>query len=194
MVGQHDEGRQVVVEGTEAVADPRAGARETGELKPRRLQQRGRAVHPGLAGHIVDESQLVHDLAEGRDDLAEEFAAAAVRPEIPEGTEPRPETILERLDRLAKVAGLAVSLHQLGLVVEEVEVAGRPRHKELHDALRPRRRRARRGCCEGPVAAEHRRERETAETAPGTPEEFAARRGGRGGQPVIGGVVGHRRG
>lgn len=64
MVWQHDEGRQIIVHRAEAVANPAARAREAGKQKAGRLQQRGRAVDAGFADHIVDESDVVHDLAE----------------------------------------------------------------------------------------------------------------------------------
>jgi hypothetical protein len=65
VVGQHDEGRQVVVERAEAVADPAAGAGEAGQLETGRLQQRGGAVHAGLADHVVHEGEVIDDAPSG---------------------------------------------------------------------------------------------------------------------------------
>ena len=53
-------------------------------------------------------------------------------PEIPDRLEPRAQPVLKRLDVLAEVRGLAVPPDQLGLEIEQVDVAGRPGHEELH--------------------------------------------------------------
>ena len=71
MVGQHDERRQVLVQTAEAVADPAAHAGEAGAVEAGRLQERALAVDAGLADHVVDERDLVDDVAERRDDFAE---------------------------------------------------------------------------------------------------------------------------
>jgi hypothetical protein len=198
VVGEHDEGGQVFVERAESVADPAAGAGETGQLKTGGLQERGGAVHAGLADHVVDEGEVIDDVAERGDDLAEHFAGLAVGAKIPERAEPRAETVLEDLDGLAEIAGLAVAFDQLGFVVEEIEVAGGAGHKKLHDAFRfggvvqRARGRGRRIRGEGTVVAEHRGEGETAEAAAGLPEEIAAGKRAGGGGPMEGRVVGHR--
>src|SRR5258706_9476498 len=44
-------------------------------------------------------------------------------------------TALKKLDFFAGIPGLAGTLLQFGLVVEQVEMAGGPGHEELHDAL-----------------------------------------------------------
>ncbi len=64
VVGQHHEGGQIVVQAAQPVADPSPHAREPGILEAGGLQVGGLAVHAGLAGHVVDEGHLVHDLAE----------------------------------------------------------------------------------------------------------------------------------
>ena len=180
VVGQHDEGRQVLVQRAETVAHPAARARESRQLEARR-RQRGRGrMHARAAGDIVDERDVVDMRAELRDGFAEHLAALAVRLELPRGLHPRPEPVLEGLDLLAEIAGLSVVLDELGLEVEEIEVAGRARHEELHDALRLRRELQRRGSgsrveeAEG-IARKHRGERDAAESATRAPEELAAR-------------------
>jgi hypothetical protein len=65
VVGQHDERGQVVVERAESVAHPAAGAGETGQLETGGLQQRGGAVHAGLADHVVNEGEVIDDAPSG---------------------------------------------------------------------------------------------------------------------------------
>ena len=55
----------------EAVADPAAHAGEAGAVEAGRLQQRALAVDAGLADHVVDERDLIDDVAERRDEFAE---------------------------------------------------------------------------------------------------------------------------
>src|SRR5262249_37339996 len=98
--------------------------------------------------------------------------------EIPHGLEPGAEAVLEGLDGLAEIARATVALHQLGLVIEQVDVARRASHEKMDHALRLRvefpsgqaflRQRA--------FAPEHAGQGEAAEAAAGLPEEFAARR------------------
>jgi len=57
----------------------------------------------------VYECHVVDDVAERGDDLAEVLATFAVRFEVPDRFQPRPEAILEYLDRLAEVGRLPVS-------------------------------------------------------------------------------------
>ena len=99
----------------------------------------------------------------------------------------RARAALEQLDLAAGVERLAVPLDQLGLVVERVALAGRPRHEELHDPLGPapdgagrrsgppRRRRRRRPAAARP---EQVRQRDAAQAAAGLPEELATIRAG----------------
>ena len=136
MVGQHHERRQIVVQLPEAVAHPAAHAGKAGPVEPGRLQQRALRVHAGLADHVVDERHLVHDCAERRDHFAEHLAALAVWLEVPDRPQPRAEAVLKRFDCSPKSTRLAVPLHQFGLEVEQIDVARRARHEQLHDALR----------------------------------------------------------
>ena len=73
---------------------------------------------------------------ERRDDVAEHLAARAVGRKSQTGRSHGPEAVLERLDVLAEVRRLAVPLDQLGLEVEQVDVAGGPGHEELDHPLR----------------------------------------------------------
>ena len=138
VVRQHDERREVLVKGPQAIRHPRAHAGKPGQLKPRRLKVRGLAVDPGLAHQVVDEGDVVHDAPEVRHDVAQRLPGLPMRTERPHRLEPRAQPVLEGLHRLPEVAGLPVALHQLGLVVEQVDVAGRARHEQLNHAARPR--------------------------------------------------------
>jgi len=110
VIGQDDKRGQIVVERTETLARPAACAGKSRKLKTRRLQQRGRTVHAGFADHVVHERQIVDDRPEGRDDVAQQFPRLAVRMEIAERAQTRPESVLKRLDGLAEIAGPAVAL------------------------------------------------------------------------------------
>ncbi len=201
MVGQHDEGGEILVLRAEAVADPTAHARKAGQVETRRLQQRGLRVNSGLAHDVVDEREFVRDRAEVRDGIAQHFAGLAIRPELPHRFLPRTEAVLKRFDGLAEVAGLAVPLHQLGLEVEEVEMAGGPGHEELNDALRPRGelRSAECGMRNGGgdfagnrlFRSKQASEREAAKAAAAVPEKLTPRAGMRRSDAVVGRFVLH---
>src|SRR5439155_9038001 len=90
VVGQDDEGRQVLVEAAQAVADPAAHAGEAGRLEAGGLEVGRLAVDARLADEVVDEGDVVHAGAQCRDGLAEVFATAAVAPELPGRGEGRP--------------------------------------------------------------------------------------------------------
>ena len=87
------------------------------------------------ADHVVDEGQLVSHIAESRDRLTEQFAAAAVGLEFPDWLEPRSQAILKGLNRLTEVALLAMVFDQGWLVVKQIDVAGGTRHEQLHHPL-----------------------------------------------------------
>ena len=64
VIWKHHESGQIVVQATQPVADPGTHAREARILEASGLQVGGLAVDACLAGHVVDEGHLVHDLAE----------------------------------------------------------------------------------------------------------------------------------
>ena len=138
MIREHHERRQILIHAAEPVADPRTHAGKTGQLKSRRLQVRGLTVYARLAHQIVNKRHVVHDLAELGHRLAQHLAGLTIRLERPDRFHPRPEPVLKRLHVFAKVALLPVALHELRLVVEQVDVAGRAAHEHLDDALGPR--------------------------------------------------------
>ena len=94
------------------------------------------AVHARLADEVVDEGDVIDDVAEGSDDLAEPFARLAIGLEFPRTRETRARRRLKELHRFAGVPGFAVLLLEERLVVEGVDMARRPRHEELHDPFR----------------------------------------------------------
>src|ERR1051325_10227613 len=136
MSGQHDERGEVFALAAESIADPRAHARKAGPVETGRLEQRALTVHAGLADEVVNERDLVHDGTQRSHDLAEHLAASAMSAERPDGFLPRTESVLKRLDVFAEITGLSIALDQLWFEVEQVNVAGRARHEEVHDALR----------------------------------------------------------
>ncbi len=138
MVGQDDERGQVVREAPQAVAHPGPHRGEARAVEPGGLEERPLAVDARLADDVMDERDLVDDRAERRDGSLSILPALAVRLEIEDRPQPRPEPVLERLDGLAEVGRLAVPLDQFGLVVEQVDVAGGPGHEQVNDPLRLR--------------------------------------------------------
>ena len=132
----------------------------------------------------MDERHLVDDVAERHHRRGEQLAALAVGLEIPDRLEPRAQAVLKRLHRLAEIARLAVVLHEVGLVVPEIDVAGRARHEELHHPLHFRRIDAGRVQADASlsgarsyriaVASQHRRQRQRAKTAARSGEQLTA--------------------
>ena len=180
VVGQHDEGGKVLVDRTEAVADPAASARKSRQQETRRLQQSGLRMDARLAGDIVDEGDVVNMRTEFGDGFTEHFSAVAVRLEVPHRLEPRAEAVLKGFDRLAECAWFTVIFDEVGLEVKEIEMAGRARHEELDDALGLGREgeRGRRGARiehTKRIAREHRRQRDSAESAARVREKVSAR-------------------
>ena len=89
----------------------------------------------GLADHVVHKSEFINNRAERGHNIAEHLTALPMRAKIPDRPHPRPKPIIEGLDGFAKIARLAVTLDQFGLVVEEVDMAGRTGHEKLDDAF-----------------------------------------------------------
>src|SRR5260370_22944750 len=118
MVRQHDERREIVIQRTQPVTDPTSRARKTRQLKARRLQQRPGTVYARFADKVVDEGKVIDHRAERRNHFAEHFAALAIGLKIPDRLEPRPESVLKRLDVPAKIALLPVAFHQLRFLIE----------------------------------------------------------------------------
>ncbi len=166
MVGEDDEGREVVVHAAEPVADPRAHAGEAGAVEAGGLQIGGLTVHAGFSGQIMDEGDVIDDLAQRGHGLAEHLAALPVWGEFPDRFFPRAESILEGFDVFSEVGFFAVAFDELGLEVEEIEMAGGATHEELDDAF---------GFWgELRFLAHHRGERNPAEAAAGLPKKVAS--------------------
>ena len=79
VVREDDEGGEVVVHAAEPVANPRAHAGEAGAVEAGRLQIGGLTVHAGFSGQIMDEGDVIDDLAQWGHGLAEHLAALPVR-------------------------------------------------------------------------------------------------------------------
>ena len=136
-------------------------------------------MNPRRAHHVVDEGHPVDDITERRDGVGEHLAALPVGLEVPDRFEPRSEAVLKGLDRLAEVALLAVPLHELRLVVPEIDVAGGTGHEQLHDPLRldGENEGRMRGSGRGRLTGEERREGHPPEATSGGGEPAAAREG-----------------
>ena len=92
-------------------------------------------MHAGTADDIMHEGDIVHDVTDGRDDVAEHLARLAIGLEFPGRREGRARAALEEFDGFARIPLLAVFLLEEGLVVPHVDVAGGAGHEELDDAL-----------------------------------------------------------
>lgn len=172
MVGQDDEGGQILTFTSQRVGDPRARTREAGENEARRLQERALAVDAGFPNDVVDEGDVIDDITERRDDFAQHLAAFPVRLESPGTGEAGAGSALEQLDGLTRIPRSAVFLFEERFVVKGVDMTRRTGHEELDDPLRPRRRvqRARKD----PVTGKEVGERETGEGCREGAEKLAA--------------------
>ncbi len=141
---QHDECRQVLVEATETVGDPRAHAGPARELRAGLHERDRRVVVDRLGLHRADERDVVRDLRGMRQELAEPCAALAVLPELEDRWGNR-ETLLpggHRGDPLAhphRVGQLdPAALAEGRLVIEQVHLRRRARLEQVDHPLRPR--------------------------------------------------------
>ena len=88
-----------------------------------------------LPNHVMDEGKIVHYFAQGLHDLAHELSAVSVAFEFKGRFHPRTEPVLEGLDVFPEIRFLAMAFDQLRLMIEHVDVAGRPCHEQLDDAF-----------------------------------------------------------
>ena len=114
----HDERRQVLVEGPQAVADPGAEARPR-EGDRTRVEAEGRLEVVGVVRvHRADEANVVHDAADVREEVAYHRAALAARLEIEE----RAKQVLDALRMRPQGRRLSVKREQLGLGIEGLQM------------------------------------------------------------------------
>jgi len=172
MIGENDEGWQILTLTSERVGDPRACTGEARKGKACRLQQGALAVNAGFPDDVVDEGDVIDDLAERSDDLAEHLAALTVRFESPRPGKAGAGGALEQLDGLARIPRGAVLFFQERFMVKGIDVARRPCHEKLDDPLCPRRRMEH--AREDAVPGKHVRESEPGERARECTEELAA--------------------
>ena len=135
MVGQHDEGREVLVHAAQSVAYPSSSAGKSRAVEACGLEQRALGMHTSFADHVVHKGDLINDVPQRRHGLAQHLPALPIRLEIPNRSQPRPETILERLHLFPKVARLAVAFDEFRFVVKQVNMAGGPGHEKLDHPL-----------------------------------------------------------
>jgi hypothetical protein len=86
----------------------------------------------------VDETQVVGELAEVWKKVRRHLAALAARAEFPDGRDEVALGALERDELVGARHGLAVPLHELGLVVERVDVADGAGAEDDEDSFRAR--------------------------------------------------------
>ena len=153
--GEHHEPGQVLVLGAQSVGRPGA-QRRAAELGGARVQEElGGGVVELVGLHRLDHGEVVDHPRQVLPDLAQLRAGLAVAGELERRAQhvghARDEGEPLPLEQLVG-AGLAVVLAERGLVVEEVELAGRARHVQVDDVLDPRgqgRRPAARAGCPG---------------------------------------------
>ena len=149
-------------------------------------------MHAGTADDIMHEGDVIRDLTDGRDDIAEHLARLTVRLEFPGRREGRARAALEEFDGFTWIPFLAVLLLKQRFVVPHVDVAGCTGHEELDDALGLGRgvqdAAGGRGGEEGFVS-EQAREGDAAEAAAGGEQEVTAVHGGDAGLTMVRGVV-----
>lgn len=135
MIREHDKRGKVLVVAAKSVADPTANAREAGTVEAGGLKKSGLAVNAVATDHVVNEGDVVDDVAERSDRRGQHLAALAEGLEVPDRSQPRAESVLESFDGLAEIGWLSVSLEEFGLVIEEIDVTCATGHEELNDAL-----------------------------------------------------------
>ncbi len=145
--GQYDEAGQVLVVRSQPVGRPRPGARSARILRAGVHQQLRRTVVELVGVHGLDEAHLVHHRRQQRQPVGHPLAAFAA---LPEGIL-RAEHLRHPLDEGELLPGqqrrraiLAIQALQLRLVVEEFQLARRPRHVQVDHPLGARRKRRRR--------------------------------------------------
>src|SRR5690606_19376896 len=125
---QHDEAGKILVLAAEAVRYPGS---DRGPARARRAgidEELRRGVVELVGPHRADHAQLVGDPVEMRERVGEPHAALAISREGPSRAEEHRRARSEREALAAKVAlgaRLAIETHELGLVVEEIEVRRR---------------------------------------------------------------------
>jgi hypothetical protein len=92
-------------------------------------------MHTGFADDVVYERDVINDVAQRPNRFAKHLPDLAMLLELEHGLQPRAEAILKSLDVLAEIRRLAMLFDELRLEVEQINVAGRPGHEELDDAL-----------------------------------------------------------
>ena len=182
VVGKHDECGQLLRFAAEAVGDPRPHRRESGQDEAAVGHEHRRTVQRGLALHRMDEGHLINVAGELRQQIAHPAAALAVLPEGPVALLAVARLRGKELHVAGRVERRAIPLHEVGLVVERVEMREAAGAEDVDHRLRLGRKHrwlrgerighaGRRLCLFG----EERREGHAAEATAQFPEEIAAR-------------------
>ena len=141
-VAEHDVGGQVLVERAQAVAHPRAEGRPAGEDFSRVDAAQPLRVVVVVAHHRADETDVVGHRADVRQQLGQFHSALAVLPKA-EGRAHQQIGLATRLKALDMLRmPLAAALLQLGLGIEQIDLAGPAVLHQQNDRLRPSRKMA----------------------------------------------------
>ncbi len=137
-VGEHHVGGQVVRLAAEAVGEPGAEGGPAGGDAPGVHGVEALGVVADAGGHGADEGDVVHDLGEVREQLADLHAALAMLLELPGGAKALGGGLGEVVvfDLAGELPPVVPGEHGLG--VEEVHLGGAAHHEERDHGLRPR--------------------------------------------------------
>ena len=138
-VGDRDISRQVAVLTAEAVRHPRSHAGKSVEREAGRHEILARSVRVCFSGHRMDKADVVRHPANLRDEFRNHLAGLAARFEFPRALCEIALAALKRDQLFRSRHRLTVTLDELGLVVERVEVAAGSGTEDDNYVLRFRR-------------------------------------------------------
>ena len=140
--GNEDDKRgEIFVRAAEAVTEPRAHARPSGQLRASLKERDRRVVIDGLGVHGLDEAEFVHKLRRPRHQVADPRAALAVLRELEDGAGHGQRGLIARHTGQALAhahAGgqvLPVVFVERGFVVEQIELRRPAGHEQVNDAV-----------------------------------------------------------
>ena len=130
--------RQVLVDGAEAVVDPRSQAGRTAEHLARIHHQHRRAMQRRVRGHRVQEGDVVDAGRHVREEVGDPLAALSVLLEVPLGPDDHALALGTATTPGLDFDGLAIQRVELRLVVEGIDLAGSAVHEQEDHGLGPR--------------------------------------------------------
>ena len=136
-IGDGDKGGQVTVLRAQSVTHPGAHAGKTIQREARAHLVLARPMRVAFGRHRMDEAKFVGQRGQIGQQIADHLARLAPRLECPQRLVQIPLRPLEGDQLVATRKRLPVPFHQLGLVVEGVKVAQRPRAENHQRLVRP---------------------------------------------------------